>query len=211
MADINKIIPFFIKWESGLPVKYRSLPVREQFEMARQTAFANDPADSGGATMCGVTIGTFTSYRKKVGKPAPTVADLKNITFDEWLDILRTLYWNRWKADQIKSQKIANILVDWVWGSGAHGIKIPQRILGVKVDGIVGQKTLNAVNFADPDELFDALFKARVNFLNDIVSKSVAAYERKIGRRATEQEKLKHTNKRFIKGWLRRLNDIKNL
>ena len=67
------------------------------------------------------------------------------------------------------------------------------------------------MNFADPDELFDALFKARVNFLNNIASSSVAAYERRIVRNATEKEKLKHTKKRFIKGWLNRLNDLKNL
>lgn len=211
MADINKIIPFFIKWESGLPVKYRSLPVREQFEMARQTAFANDPADSGGATMCGVTIGTFTSYRKKVGKPAPTVADLKNITFDEWLDILRTLYWNRWKADQIKSQKIANILVDWVWGSGVYGIKIPQRALRLNPDGIVGPKTLATINNLDPNVLYKALYELRVDYFNDIIARSVAQYEMKIGRKATDKELKKYTYVRFKIGWMNRLNDIINI
>ena len=192
MANCDKLFPFILKWEGG---------------------FANDPADSGGATNMGVTIGTWRQCGyDNDGDGDIDVQDLKQISRQDVRDrVFIPHFWNRWKADNIQSQKVANILVDWVWGSGAHGIKIPQRILGVKVDGIVGQKTLNAVNFADPDELFDALFKARVNFLNDIVSKSVAAYERKIGRRATEQEKLKHTNKRFIKGWLRRLNDIKNL
>lgn len=192
MANCDKLFPFILKWEGG---------------------FANDPADSGGATNMGVTIGTWKQCGyDKDGDGDIDVHDLKKISKDDVRNrVFIPYFWNRWKADNIQSQKVANILVDWVWGSGAHGIKIPQGILGVKVDGIVGQKTLNAVNFADPDELFDALFKARVNFLNDIVSKSVAAYERKIGRRATEQEKLKYTKKRFIKGWLRRLNDIKNL
>lgn len=192
MANCDKLFPFILKWEGG---------------------FANDPADSGGATNMGVTIGTWKQCGyDKDGDGDIDVQDLKKISKDDVRNrVFIPYFWNRWKADNIQSQKVANILVDWVWGSGAHGIKIPQGILGVKVDGIVGQKTLNAVNFADPDELFDALFKARVNFLNDIVSKSVAAYERKIGRRATEQEKLMYTKKRFIKGWLRRLNDIKNL
>lgn len=192
MANCDKLLPFILKWEGG---------------------FANDPADSGGATNMGVTIGTWRQCGyDKDGDGDIDVHDLKQISRQDVRDrVFIPHYWNRWKADNIQSQKVANILVDWVWGSGAHGIKIPQRILGVKVDGIVGNKTISAVNFADPDELFDALFKARVNFLNDIVSKSVAAYERKIGRRATEQEKLKHTKKRFLKGWLNRLNDIKNL
>ena len=43
----------------------------------------------------------------------------------------------------------------------------------------------------------------------DIVARSVADYERKIGREATERELLKYTKKRFLKGWLNRLNDFK--
>lgn len=190
MANCEKLIPFIQKWEGG---------------------FANDPTDRGGATMRGITLATFTSYRRAKGLPTPTVNDLKNISDDEWKDVYKTFFWDKWKADNIQSQRIANILVDWVWGSGSHGIKIPQRILGVKDDGIVGNKTLSAVNFADPDELFDALFKARAEFYNGIVSRSVAAYEKKIGRKATEKELLKYTQKRYIKGWMNRLNDIKNL
>ena len=98
-----------------------------------------------------------------------------------------------------------------MWLSGVHGIKKPQALLGVKADGIVGNKTLSAVNFADPEELFAALYKERVKFINAIVARSVAAYEKKIGRPATEKELLKYTQKRFAKGWLNRLADIKKL
>lgn len=115
--------------------------------MRWEGGFVNDPADAGGATNKGVTIGTF---RQFYGKDA-TVEQLKNITDAQWMHIFKKGYWDRWKADEINSQKIADILVGWVWGSGVYGIKIPQRILGVKEDGIVGQKTLQAVNFADSD------------------------------------------------------------
>lgn len=125
--------------------------------------------------------------------------------------MLKPAFWDRWKADNIQSQKIANILVDWVWGSGKHGIVIPQRLLGVTPDGIVGNKTLAAVNFADPDQLFNVIYNARVKFLKDITTSSIAAYEKRIGRKATEKELMKHTNKRFLNGWLRRLADIKNI
>lgn len=190
MANCEKLIPFIQKWEGG---------------------FANDPTDRGGATMRGITLATFRAYRKAKGGTTPSVADLKNISDAEWKAVYKTMFWDKWKADSIQSQKIANILVDWVWGSGVHGIKNPQRILGVVDDGIVGNKTISAVNFADPDELFEALFKAREAFFKGIVSRSVASYERKIGRKATEKELLKYTQKRFLKGWLNRLNDIKNL
>ena len=121
------------------------------------------------------------------------------------------LFRSRWKANQIQSQKIANILVDWVWASGANGIKIPQRLLGVAVDGIVGAKTLAAVNAADPDVLFDRIYQARETFLRDITNQSIASYEKKINRKATNAELMKYTKKRFIKGWLNRLAAIKEL
>ena len=190
MANIDKLIPFILKWEGG---------------------FVNDPTDRGGATNKGVTLATYEAYCKRKGYPRPTVERLKNIPDAHWREIVKTMFWDKWKADDIHSQKVANILVDWVWGSGIHGIKKPQALLGVKVDGIVGDKTLSAVNFADPEELFDAIYQERVKFLNAIVSNSVAAYEKKIGRKATDAELLKFTQKRFAKGWLNRLQDIKKL
>lgn len=171
MAKVEILAPYIKKWEGG---------------------FANDPADRGGATNKGVTIATFEAYCKAKSLPRPNVERLKGMTDGEWLDILKTMFWDRWQADKIKSQKLANILVDWVWGSGVYGIKIPQRILGVKQDGIVGNKTLEALNAQDPDKLFQVIYEARKKYLNDItISRPI--------------------NKRFLKGWLNRLEDIRRL
>lgn len=192
MANIDILLPFILKWEGG---------------------FVNDPADSGGATNKGVTIRTWRNVGyDKDGDNDIDVKDLNLLTdADVKNRVLKPHYWDRWKADQIQSQKVANILVDWVWASGKHGIVIPQRLLSVKADGIVGNKTLSAVNFADPEQLFAAIFQARVDFLHEIVRTSIVKYESKIGRKATEKELMKHTKKRFLKGWLNRLNDIKRI
>lgn len=190
MANVDSLLPYILKFEGG---------------------FVNDPADAGGATNKGVTIATWRQVGyDKDGDGDIDVDDLKLLTdADVRNRVLKPHYWDRWKADRIKSQGIANILVDWVWGSGKHGIVIPQRLLGVVPDGIVGEKTLAAVNAADPRQLFDAIFEARKKFLHDITNQSVAKYERKIGRKATNAELKKHTNKRFINGWLNRLEAIK--
>lgn len=190
MAKVELLAPYIKRWEGG---------------------FVNDPADAGGATNMGVTIGTYEVYCRKKGYPRPTVERLKKLTETEWTDILKTLYWDRWQADRIKSQKVANILVDWVWGSGKYGITIPQRLLGVEQDGVVGEKTLKAINDADPDKLFESIFDARRKFLEDITERSIRKYEERIGRKATERELLKHTNKRFLKGWMNRLEDIRRV
>lgn len=190
MAKVELLAPYIKKWEGG---------------------FVNDPADRGGATNMGVTIATFDAYCRRKAYPRPTIERLKKLSEKEWVDILKTMFWDRWKADSINSQKVANILVDWVWGSGAHGIFIPQRLLGVKVDGIVGEKTIHALNAQDPDKFFQLVFDARKQFLQDITDGSVKRYEARIGRKATQAELMKHTNKRFLKGWLNRLEDIKRL
>ena len=100
---------------------------------------------------------------------------------------MKGLYWNRWKADEIKNQSIANILVDWVWASGIYGIKIPQEILEVTADGIVGKNTLSALNSYEPQaELFGRIKQARYEFIERICEKRPA-------------------NKKFRNGWRNRI------
>lgn len=192
MAKVDILLPYILKWEGG---------------------YVNDPADTGGDTNKGVTISTWKQVGyDKDGDGDIDVSDLKMLTNADVRDrVLKPHFWDRWKADLIQSQKVANILVDWVWTSGKHGIVIPQRLLGLTPDGIVGNKTLSAVNRVDPNVLFNEIYKARVKFLNDITTSSVSAYERKIGRKATEKELLRYTKKRFLKGWLLRLTDIKSI
>ena len=170
MANVYKLAPFILKWEGG---------------------FVNDPADLGGATNMGVTIGAWKSCGyDKDGDGDIDVDDLRLLTREDVVNrVLKPHYWDRWKADDIKSQSVANILVDWVWASGAHGIKIPQRLLGVSVDGIVGPKTLAAVNARNPRELFDMIKIARFDFIEDICRKRPA-------------------NNKFKRGWMNRINDI---
>lgn len=168
MADVNKLKPFILKWEGG---------------------FVNDPDDLGGATNKGVTFGTYKQYRKNKGMSEPTIEDLKNITDAEWTEIFKTMYWDRWQADRINNQSVANILVDWVWASGVYGIKRPQKLLGVTVDGIVGEKTLSALNEKDPMEIYFAIKNDRIRYIDEIC-------------------KARPANEKFRKGWLNRIDDL---
>lgn len=169
MANSSKLVPFILQWEGG---------------------FVNDPDDLGGATNKGITIDTFTEYKKRKGQKAPSVTDLKNISDAEWRDVFKSLYWDRWKADEIKSQAVANILVDWVWASGSHGIKRPQRLLGVKADGIVGEQTIAALNAMDAATLFKMIKDDRAKFIDEIC-------------------KARPKNEKYRKGWMNRINAIR--
>lgn len=188
MARVESIVPFILKWETG--TTGIGLTNEQLFEKAKLKGFANDPDDLGGATMCGVTLATFTDYCRRKGYPRPTIVRLKAIKYKEWLEILKTMFWDKWKADQISNESIALILVDWVWGSGKYGITIPQKAIGVTADGIVGPKTIAAVNAKDPKQLFDLIRKERLAYIERIC-------------------RSRPTNLKYKRGWLNRLNDIK--
>lgn len=207
MANCEKLIPIIIKWETG--VTGEGLTNEQLFEKAREKGYGNDPVDSGGHTIVGIILDTYKAYRKAMKKPVPTVEDLKRMTYEEWHDIFKKMFWDKMRADEIDNQSIANLCVNTIWGSGAGYIKTIQGVVGVKGDGVVGPITLKAINEnPHPDYLFKRLWERRKKFFEDIVARDVAAYERKLGRKATERELLKHTKKRFLKGWLNRLNDF---
>lgn len=207
MADIKRFIPFVLKWETSVEIK-KGEHLEDYYKRCTKKGYANDPMDRGGATMCGVTITTYNTYLRKVGRPAAHESDMKNLTYKEWYAIIKTMFWDRWKADDINNQSIAELLVDFVWASGTYGIRYPQKALGVIVDGKVGPLTIAAINKGNQRMMFANLKRVRVNYILSLVNKSVAAYEKKIGRKATEKEKLAHTQYKFKKGWLRRVNSI---
>src|SRR6478735_7941196 len=165
MAKVELLVPKILKWEGG---------------------FVNDIADKGGATNKGITIATWHQhgYDKDLDGDID-VEDLKAISIADFTGILKKFYWDRWKADQIANQSVAEILVDWVWGSGVWGIKIPQQLLGLTADGEVGPVTIGAVNSKDPRMFHGQIYARRQQFLQDITNKSVADYDKKIGRKST--------------------------
>ena len=112
--------------------------------------------------------------------------DLELLTRKDVTIVLRYFYWNRWRADEIDSQPVAEILVDWLWCSGRWGIVIPQRILGVTPDGFVGKVTISAVNQTDPAVFHQQILEHRLNFIHEIVQNDPS-------------------QSRFEKGWINRL------
>lgn len=171
MADVEKLLPFILSWEGK---------------------FVDDPDDRGGATNMGVTLKTWRSVGyDKDGDGDIDVDDLKSLTPEDVRDrVLKPHYWDRWKADGLKSQRVADILVDWTWCSGKHGIIIPQRILCVPDDGIVGPLTLSAANSIDPERFVALVFEARKDFIRRIVERDPK-------------------QKKFYKGWINRLAELR--
>ena len=188
MADFKKMIPFIFHFAAGVYGENGAdlrLPLEKQFEIAQKKGWSNDPDDPGGETMIDVTLDAYKTYCKSKGLPTPNGTVLKNIPFSQWQEILKTMYWDKMKADQIISQGIANICVDWLWASGTGKIKNIQKIVGVTPDGIVGVRTLAAINGANPTSLFAKIYNARSTFYKSLP-----------------------TFWKYGKGWMRRLDAI---
>ena len=145
--------------------------------------FVNHPEDKGGITNMGVTLDT---YREYCGQEK-TVKDLQNMSYGTWQKIMKDLYWDKVKGDDIDNQALAEIIADWAVNSGAKGIRKVQEILGCKPDGIVGPITLSLINTSDPETLHDRIWKARQQFYINIVKRNPS-------------------QKVFMNGWMNRLN-----
>ena len=169
MADVTKLAPHILKFEGG---------------------FINDPDDLGGATNKGVCYKTYKLYRQRKKLSVPTIEDLKNITNEEFTDILKSMYWDACRADKIESQSVANAIVDWAWHSGTiTAVKEVQKSLGVESDGIVGNITLSAINSQSPLPLFGKIQQARIDYIERICNSRPA-------------------NNKFKNGWFNRINSL---
>lgn len=169
MALVNILAPFIFSFEGN---------------------YANIPGDSGGPTNKGVTLNTWKMYGyDKNGDGIINVEDVKLITTEDATVIMKKFFWDMFKADYIKDQSVANILVDWFWMSGKPAITNTQKLIGTYADGIVGPKTLAAINNRNPQKLFDSLKKRRFVYIDTIIKK-------------------RPVNEKFRKGWERRLNNI---
>lgn len=165
MASFDKYAPKLKRWEGG---------------------FANDPDDTGGATNCGVTLATFQVY---YGADM-TERDLRAMTPEQWRRIMKGGFWDRCWGDQLKNQSVAELIVDWCVNSGTGKLRIVQGIVGVKADGIMGPKTLRAINDYNQQRLHFYIKAARAEHYAAI-TKARLAYCK------------------FYDGWMARLADFK--
>jgi lysozyme family protein len=175
MANYKNIIPFFRKKEGGLSKAItdaaRAHPV---------------PDGSGYHTNKGITWQTWSSV---FGTDADSVKRFYAMSDADWETIYKKYYWDSIMGDQINSQRIADTMVNWVWGSGQYWpVSNLQKILGINADGSFGNQTLQAVNSADESSLYNELKTTSFNWFTQLGNQPAYA-----------------ANKA---GWLNRLNSL---
>ncbi len=156
--------------------------------LALEGGYAKLKNDKGGATKYGVTLQTWKEFGyDKDGDADIDEEDIKKLTPEEAKMIAKNVFWDYFKADQIKNQSIAEFIADWGYHSGRTTIaKKVQTLLGLKADGIFGTITLNRINSLEQGQLFNLLKLARLDFVRKIVERDP-------------------TQERFYKGWVNRI------
>jgi lysozyme family protein len=139
--------------------------------LAREGGFVNSSVDRGGATKYGITAATLGSW-KHLNRQA-TVAEMRALTPDDARAIYRAQYCAPFDAvpfDELKAQ-----LCDFGVNSGVTtAIKTLQRVLGVPVDGVYGDRTRAAVAVMPHRLVNDALVGARVALLSEMVDRDAS-------------------------------------
>lgn len=164
--------------------------------LEREGGFVNHPADKGGATNHGITIGALSNWRKK----DVTVADVENLTVDEAKIIYSTTYYQEPRINELPP-RLQPVVFDIAVNSGRlRAGLILQRALNnwgwsCTIDGIIGSGTLKAAreamaNTHEGDALIDTICDLREAFY-------VALCEKKPSQQV------------FLKGWLERAESFR--
>lgn len=137
--------------------------------LEEEGGWSNHPADRGGATMYGITQGTYNAWRKKKKRPAQSV---RNISKEEARELYNEEYWLAASCDKLP-WPISYLTFDAAVNSGVtRSVKWLQQGLHCSPDGRIGPKTLdaakNVVQAGDTKSLL-SIVDARVEFLARLV------------------------------------------
>lgn len=163
--------------------------------LGHEGGYVNDPTDRGGETYMGISRKFNPQWEGwpivDSHKPLERGEVIKDIILSGLVkQFYKRTQWDVINGDRINSQRAAEFLFDWFVNSGTAGIISAQKAIAVKADGKVGNMTLTALNSQGEAVLMTKLINARIAFVNDIVRRNPS-------------------QKRFLKGWLNRINSFK--
>ncbi len=127
--------------------------------------YVNHPEDPGGATDRGITQRTYDAWNDRMGRRRRPV---RGISKAEAERIIEFQYLDAVRADALPSG-LDYAVADYAVNSGpGRAVKDLQRVLGVRVDGVIGLQTLAAVQAANTQEVIVALCQRRMSFLKSL-------------------------------------------
>jgi lysozyme family protein len=158
--------------------------------LSHEGGYSNHSADPGGATMLGITKATWAKWTGRKTKDVPD-SEMRRLTIEDALPIYHAWYWRSVGGDDLPGG-VDFVVFDIAVNSGPRrALKMLQKAtnkLGrvyIRVDGIVGPKTISAANGVNVFDLINELGNTRLWFYFDL-----------------------STFKTFGKGWMKRLLSV---
>jgi len=166
--------------------------------------YANVEGDRGGETYMGVARNLHPDWKgwKYIDAYKETYGKIpwnKHIDIPELECMVKDFYYHtfykKYSIDGILHGSIQEIIFDWCVNSGYWGSCGVQKVLNrffdceLKLDGIIGKNTVKAINACSSESLFNAIKSARIHYYKTIAKKG--------------------QNYKFLKGWLKRIDQIK--
>lgn len=146
--------------------------------------YSNDKHDKGGKTKYGIIEEEAREFGYK--------GDMQDLTMDFAKNIYLKKYYLGNKLDKVANDKVALSICDWAVNSGKNGIKNAQIAINqltnanLDIDGIIGNKTLEALSTVDPEKFLEVYHN-----LQRIYYRSKVADDK--------------TQENFLTGWLNRV------
>ena len=151
--------------------------------LKHEGGYVDHPEDPGGATMKGITLATFSAFK---GKPM-SKDELRAISDADVNTIYKDQYWDALNCDDLKSG-VDLLAFDMAVNKGVRrAVRLMQRAAGATEDGVLGPKTMAAINAMDADDLIAKVSEGRRDFYKSL--KTFATFGRGWLRRVDETEK----------------------
>lgn len=161
--------------------------------LSHEGDYVNDPDDLGGETYKGIARNLHAFWsgwsiidqdKNKPDFPKSLETDIKLGTLVE--QFYYESFWQPLKADEIQNQTSAESVFDFAVNSGVTtSARLVQSIVGTKIDGIIGEITLNKINSMDFGHFQATLTVAKIEYYMNIIRK-------------------RPTSKKFLLGWISR-------
>ena len=149
-----------------------------------------DPDDKGNWTGGNVGAGLLKGTKYGISAASFPTIDIKNLTKDQAIYLYKTRYWGKYRCDYMPDA-LSIAVFDYVFLSGQKGAEDLQKVLGVKIDGIIGNQTIGACNSQPLRKIIEEYFKLRMEYIKYLGSKP--------------------KYKKYEKGWINRVNHIKRV
>ena len=151
--------------------------------LEHEGGFVNHPSDPGGMTNLGVTKKVWEEW---VGHNV-NEKFMRSLTPAIVSPMYKRKYWDAVRGDDLPDG-IDYLMFDFAINAGAgRAIKTMQKVVNTVQDGIIGNKTIEAIKKFDLDDLIDKFSLAKEEFYKALP-----------------------TFKTFGRGWLRRVSEAKS-